>query len=161
MDWKTEAEALKLAVSAGVVPISEAIAWADAQISATVVPPIALIDVSLSAPAGIGGVVAALGRIPGEVNPTAISLRAFTFMGTALERDPGLLRNVVVALERMAIENIAPTDTARNDMFGFDDQLTLAEQQIFGTPESVLADVKTFLWAYGGPEVAGADDHPR
>ena len=47
-ELRTEAEAFAIALELGFVPVSEAVAWSDAQIAASDVPHIALCDVSMS-----------------------------------------------------------------------------------------------------------------
>jgi hypothetical protein len=147
-ELKNEAEAFRLALIGGVIPVATVIAWADAQIEAAVSPGIELIDLSLSGPHGVGGVVSALERLPGVTDTAAVSRRVLAWMDDALRRDPIRLPDVVRTLERMAIDDVVPDDRARSEMYGFDDQLSLADQRIYGTPELVLAEVQTFLRRY-------------
>jgi hypothetical protein len=68
---KSEAARLKLGIAWGWVPVSSAVAWADAIITARDAPPAAVLDISLGGQLSAGQMAALLEAVPGAHDEAA------------------------------------------------------------------------------------------
>ncbi|MEF2280110.1 hypothetical protein V3W47_17600 [Deinococcus sp. YIM 134068] len=137
------------ALLSALITSSEVVAWADRQIPRLDVLPDALVDVSLS-----GGDTNKLSIALGELGARKLSETAFRLYAmhllSLLRDDPASLSSVTGALYRLAWTKEAPENIG-DKICGFDDELHLARELIYGSLEEVEADVRKFLQSWAIP----------
>lgn len=99
---KEEAEALRLALEAGLASVADAVAWADGVIVADTPADAAVIEVALAEGRTSYEMAALLAAVPGVADPVRVVRRHLGDLLRALDRDLEHTRRVVARLATMA-----------------------------------------------------------
>ncbi len=146
---KDSAEALRFLLVVGLAEVSEAIAWADAQIALSDIPSPELIDVSLSGSKPVAELVRSLSAIPGTPHPEKVASEVLHRLSAFVERNPSNARRAARILYDMYCEGLVPSPDVKEQMLRLDDAFSLAESGTWGTLEEARAELNEFLaeWA--------------
>lgn len=137
---KDIADFFRLGLLGGIVPILEAIAWADGIIAASDSPEEAAIDLSLSESQGRLAAIDALGAFTGasdDTLPTHLLLARCNELVRLGQSDELTLLS--------ALRGLPLYDDIYDRVDSLDDAKYLAEHEHYGTLDDIRADVREFL----------------
>lgn len=143
---KEEAEALRLALLAGLASVAEAVAWADAAIMADARPDAAVIDVALAGSPTMYEMAALLAGVPGVADPARVIRRHLGDLLRALDRDLEHTRLVAARLYTMAFDGTLadPRFDARLASL-VADEYELASTDIYGSEAAARDTIRQYL----------------
>lgn len=144
-DRKAEAEAFRCALVAGCATVAEVVAWADEVIAADTTPDIAIIELSLAGRAALADVVALLKAVTGYADGIVVRRRLMSRMLRLLDNEPTRGQQVAHSLFRLAINGDLPEEEFGWEPFVLEDAFDLARNQVYGTYETALADLRAYL----------------
>ena len=137
---KDIADFFRLGLLGGVVPLREAIAWADSLISASDAPEEAALDLFISESQGRLAAINALGAFTGasdDTLPTHLLLARCNELVRLGQSDEFTVLS--------ALRGLPLYDDVYNRVDTLDDAKYLAEHEHYGTLDDVRADVREFL----------------
>lgn len=147
-------EYLRLALAMGLLDPLDIIAWADSEIAHLDRPPLELIDIALADRLSRYELFKQLDALPGCADREAAAHRVLGLLQNKLQRGEVTLSDTVKALE--AYYNWATVPEAEGlRAYNFDDALFCADQNYYGTRESVRADIDDFLARYASDPGVG------
>ena len=142
---RDDAEALAIALEAGVVTVGEAIRWADREIESSAGASAEVIAVSLATKAAPAEVAHLLRSIPGELSRSQASRRALLYAKAALESGRASPTTIARSLHQMYWTGNVPCEDAGGTMAWLDEGFYLASEGIAGTVAEVEAELRDFL----------------
>ena len=149
---KEMADYFKLGLRLGLLDQSPVIIWADALIHAQEKPDISIIELSLSGGRSLNDTIACLGNIKGEANTdTAIKL---TLAHLWREVKTGRMSLDAASVILYRLKDLA---TAQSDVIDkictLDENLSLAEDGVYGSIEEALNEIRDYLKEQQGYEM--------
>ena len=145
---RDEAEALAIALEAGVIEVSAAIRWADQVIEACSDPTSEVVAVSLATKAPAAEMAHLLRNTPGELSQPRAARRALLFMMMALESGRVSSKYIARSLYGMWLRGGAPCEDAEGAMSRLDDAFYLATEGMIGTVAEAEVELRDFLREY-------------
>lgn len=142
---KEQAYALALGVERGLVTFEETVQWADALLVAMPMPNPELIEVSATPARSPLDIVMPLRALGVDADCTASVRRLLTHLHLKFRQQPDSLPLITAALERLALDGLAPNDETAQIMSQLDDARQLAEAGIYGTIDEVARALDQFL----------------
>jgi len=145
MDLKAEAETLRCGLLAGCATVAEAVDWADALITATPAPDIAVIKVSLAGSRAPVEVAALLEEVPGEADGIQVRRQLMDRMRQLLDEDPSRGDEIARWLYRLASSGELRDELFGWEPYGLDDTFELARNRVYGTHTEAVAQLRAYL----------------
>lgn len=139
----SEAQALAYALEFGAADTAEVREWAFAQIAAAEDPGDDLLE--LVTARHLADAVTRLHRLGRDACGAEVGRLVYRAMLTAVRHGSLGHERAAAAVVRLARESSSPTPEAESESWDFDDAFDLARQQIYGTIESVCAEVEAHL----------------
>jgi hypothetical protein len=149
---KNEAERLRFGIRGGWLPVGEAVAWADAEISKCLEPAAALIEVASASKRSPQDVANLLEAVPGASDRIEVMRRCLGDLLDAIERQPALSRDAARWLEASAIEGELPGVDFGYEPTALADAFALAEAGTYGTVREARERLLAFLREHGKRE---------
>jgi len=134
-----EADYYLYGVEQGILRFEEAIAWADKIIESEDIPSGEIIEVALSRPRGRNGVMKSLKEVLGERNPQVSGAMLLSELSNKLDQGESV-RSVARKALNVAWATQLPEEV-RWEFDQIDDELSLAEQGIYGDVEQCKSEL--------------------
>ncbi|HLJ55392.1 MAG TPA: hypothetical protein VKT77_10160 [Chthonomonadaceae bacterium] len=147
-DIKEKAESFRRGLHLGLHAVADVIPWLDAVIDEEPEPDIAIIEAALSGSRGPLAVADRLAEVPGTFDRRAVTARLIGAMVGLLRRDPSKIKAIARWLFQLALDGDAPDDEAENFMWGFEDDLLLAMDGVYGDVNDLRTELQEFLSRY-------------
>lgn len=151
---KEMAEAYRHAVAYGVVEPARAVAWADQVIATGDCPDAVFIDIASAWRQGVGAVVAALARVPGEPDVTTVIRLVLALVDEEVAVNPARADEVARLLYGFVGDHRLKDAALESGVARLDDVISLARQGIMGTLTEARAEVIEFIRQHRAPRFA-------
>lgn len=147
IDHGIKADYFLYGIELGILSFDQAITWAEKVIELEDAPSGEVIDLALSRPRGRNGVIEALKEIQGERNPQFAGAMLLSDLATKLELGESIKSIASKALS-VAWATQLP-EAARQHFDHIDDEISLAEQGIYGDLAQCKVELINSLNKYG------------
>ncbi len=139
------ANALEMALIAGVADLREVVSWADREIEISDSPSIELIDLALSD--RLPTALERLHKLPIKACEDSAVRIHFRFLFRAVRAGKVSHAKVASNLYWLAVDGMVDRNPTLSPMYVFDDYLELAERGIWGSPQEIKDEIMVFLLA--------------
>jgi hypothetical protein len=145
---KDEAERLRFGIRGGWLSVSDAVAWADRQITDAPAAHASLLDVALGGSRTREAMAELLSAVPGSSDRVGVMRACLADLLRTIEREPGVARETARWLEAAARQGLLPDAQFGSEPSALDDEFALADQGI-GTVEDARVRLLEFLREHG------------
>jgi hypothetical protein len=150
MSRKSEAEALRIAYGAGIVPRSDVIEWAYAAIDEDEGPDPAILEIVTASRVDDSVFHEVLGAVSGTPDPAQVGSLVLRKLAEGRSRGTVSVANAAHGLYALAQHDwCAFSEGDRASMLRFDDEFELAAGGIYGDVSVVSAEIDAFLSRHG------------